>query len=260
MSLKNIFLAVLTALITVCLIFEIIIYSGYKRLCRDINFGSSKFELLKTEFDYFAHYYKYQTEYSSDAFNYLAIGNSITLTPEFGHGMCSTKPDNDYFNLVQKSLLKNHPKVIAYPYNFAVWERSNNREETLCLLDTYLDKKLNLVSIQLGENVQDITTLEQDFIHLINYVKDKAPNAKVIIVGDFWNKDVNAIRKKSAEISGCDFVDISAIIGNKNFQSKEGTVSMRQNGSKCIVTKDMSTHPGDTGMEYIAQEILKHLN
>ena len=108
--------------------------------------------------------------------------------------------------------------------------------------------------------MQDITTLEQDFIHLINYVKDKAPNAKVIIVGDFWNKDVNAIRKKSAEISGCDFVDISAIIGNKNFQSKEGTVSMRQNGSKCIVTKDMSTHPGDTGMEYIAQEILKHLN
>lgn len=256
---KNIFLAILFILISVCIIFNFVIYSGYKRLCREIRFQDSKLETYKAEFDRFAKYYNYHTEYSKDAYNYLAIGNSLTLTPEFGHGMCSTMPDNDYFNLVLKKLSEKHKKVIAYPYNFAVWERGAHRAETLGLLNTYLDKNLNLVSVQLGENVTDSTTFENDLKELIKYVKEKAPNAKVIVVGDFWNKDINELRKKAASTSNCDFVDISEIIGVKKYQSKEGITCLNKDNTKYTVTKGMSTHPSDEGMEYIANKVLEKI-
>lgn len=257
---RNNLLIIFSALLITCIVFEFVIYSGYKRLCRDFRLQNSKFETVKSKVEQFVNYYNYHTEYSEDALNYLAIGNSLTIIPEFGHGMCSTLPQNDYFNLILKKLSETNKKVIAYPYNFSVWERNSNRKETLGLLDVYLDNKLNIITIQLGENVRDKTTFEQDFIDLIHYVRTKSPNAKVIIVGDFWNKDINKIRKNVAKVSGCIFADISKIIGSRSYQSKEGVKCIRNDGSTYVVTKDMSTHPGDTGMKYIADEILKNIN
>ena len=48
-------------------------------------------------------YYNFETEYKKDTFNYFAIGNSLTLITSWGRGICSTEPDNDYFNLLKKT-------------------------------------------------------------------------------------------------------------------------------------------------------------
>ena len=97
-------------------------------------------------------YYEYDTNYKDDTYNYLAIGNSLTLIPSWGRGICSTRPDNDYFHIVVKELEQRHGKVVAHPYNMSPWERSTERTSCLDLIDVYLSDKLDLVTIQLGES------------------------------------------------------------------------------------------------------------
>jgi hypothetical protein len=203
-------------------------------------------------------YYEYTTDYTDDSFNYFAIGNSLTLiNGNWGRGICSTRPDNDYFHLIVKELENTQGKIVAYPYNYADWERSNDRNFCLDLLDVYLSDKLNLVTIQLGENVADKTTFEQDLESLIAYVHAKAPKAKIIIIGDFWDKERNTIRQTAAQNTNCPFADISAIINNKEYQSKEGNECLGKDGNTIKVSAAAATHPSDKGMQYIANAVLK---
>ena len=205
-------------------------------------------------------YYNYTTEYSDNSYNYLAIGNSLTIVKSWGNGACSTQPYNDYFNLVSKYLTEKYNKVVAYSINFASWERSPDRDKTLNILDVYLSDKLNLITIQLGENVsQNSKNYKEDLEKLVDYVHKKAPRAEILIIGDFWNFHRNDIRKDVAKNKKCIFVDISPTIGNKKYQSEIGKICYLKNGQTIEVTKQMATHPGDQGMQYIANAIIKNL-
>ncbi len=205
-------------------------------------------------------YYEYDIHYKDDSYNYLAIGNSLTLIPSWGRGICSTRPDNDYFHLIVKHLENQHGSVISYSYNMSPWERSNDRNTCLDLIDIYLSEKLNLVTIQLGENVTDKSTFEQDLEKLIAYVRQKAPKAKIIIIGDFWDKDRNSMRQQAAQNTNCPFVDLSEIINNKDYQSKEGQECLLPDGNTIQVSHAAAGHPGDKGMEYIANAVIKVLD
>ena len=46
-------------------------------------------------------------------YNWFAIGNSLTLIERFGHGICSTQPDNDYFGIVKAYLETQYDDVTA---------------------------------------------------------------------------------------------------------------------------------------------------
>ena len=78
------------------------------------------------------------------AFNYLAIGNSITVHPKCDYwwnenGMAASKIDTDYYHIVVDFLKKN-VNVNSIPYNFSVWESlDTDRAETLELLDSFLN-------------------------------------------------------------------------------------------------------------------------
>lgn len=206
-------------------------------------------------------YYEYQTNYTDDSFNYFAIGNSLTLIPSWGRGICSTRPDNDYFHLVIAALERQqHKDVVAYPFNFSIWERNGKRDSTLDLLDVYLSDKLDLVTIQLWENVVDKSTFEEDLEHLVAYVHTKAPKAKIIIVGDFWDREKDMLRKTAAEQTNSSFADLSSIRGKTEYQSVVNKECLLEDGSTIKVSKEAATHPGDEGMEYIADAILKAFN
>lgn len=206
-------------------------------------------------------YFEYDIHYTKNTYNYLAIGNSLTLIKSWGRGICSTMPDNDYFNIVVKYLKNNYNgKVVAYPFNFAVWERSNNRLSNFKLIDVFLSQELDLVTIQLGENVVDLKSFESDLENLIKYIHSKAPKARIIVVGDFWDQSRNELRKAAALNTNSCFADLSEIINNPIYQSKEGTECIGPNNTKIYVSKVAATHPGDKGMEYIANQIINNIN
>ena len=134
-----------------------------------------------------------------------------------------------------------------------------NRSTALDLLDLLLSDKLNLVTIQLGENVIDTTHFEEDLETLITYVHTRSPKAKIVVVGDFWDKNRDKMRHEAATNKNVAFADISAIIGNKAYQSQEGTECKLPDGTVHEVSKAEETHPGDRGMDYIARKIIELL-
>ena len=162
-------------------------------------------------------YYNVQPEYRDDAYNYLAIGNSLTLITSWGRGICATQPDGDYFGRVKQQLAAEHGDAVAYRINYASWERMQDCNKALDLLDILLSDKLNLVTIQLGENVADTSHFEEDLETLIAYVHKRAPKAKIIVIGDFWDKNRNEMRKQAAANQNVLFADFSDIIGNKDY-------------------------------------------
>lgn len=170
--------------------------------------------------------------------------------------MAASALENDYVHLVEKGLEENDVTTCAY--NFSVWETmATDRAETLILLDPYLSNYLDLVTIQLGENVDDTTTFESDFEYLITYIKDHATNADIYIVGDFWKSSTDALKQMAAENMGVNYVSLAEIQGISEYQVGKGTIVYGEDGSEHLIEHDgVASHPGDKGMEYIANAIL----
>ena len=206
----------------------------------------------------------------NNEFNYLAIGNSIT---QHGicdywwnkHGMAASKEDKDYVHLVKNGIedkIKERKgkerkgkdiSVTALAYNYYLWE-----VQALDRAETYLSDKINLITIQLGENVVDKTTLKEDFVELIKYIKVKAPNAKILLIGEFWKDDEkDAAKRYAAELCKIDFIDLSQIQNLDEYKAGIGTAVFDKNGNKHIIEhKGVAEHPNDKGMEFIANSIL----
>ena len=208
---------------------------------------------------------KLEVEWLKYGFNYLAIGNSITIHGyadywwDDDRGMAASTDENDYVHLIGKWLEENKTEEVKYyAYNFAIWEiQSYDRAEILSVLDSYLSSNLDLVTIQLSENASNIDTFETDCEELFNYIKDKAPNAQIIIIDDFWDKgDKSKMKKKAAEALGFDFVSLDDIKGKLEYQAGIGAVVEDKEGNKhTIEHSGVAAHPGDEGMKEIAERV-----
>ena len=206
-------------------------------------------------------------QWKADNYNYLAIGNSITLHPKNDYwwnecGMAASTTDNDYVHQLTDMIEKDRGQVDEYAYNMATWETQvNDRAETLNLLDGLLSDKLNLITIQLGENVTDLNTFESDFKELINYVREKSPNAQIIVIGDFWENDNrDDIKKTVAKELNVGYVDLGKIKDNKQYFAGNGTTVYGDDGAEHEIDHDgVAKHPGDKAMRYIAEETYKKL-
>ncbi len=130
-------------------------------------------------------------EFAEDGYNYLAIGNSITKHPICDYwwneiGMAASSEQNDYVHLVAEGI---GIDANVYAFNFYIWEvQSSDRAETLTVLEPYLSQNLNLVTVQLGENVVDRATLEQDYEELIRYIQDRCPQCAGYACRRIWGR------------------------------------------------------------------------
>ena len=198
-----------------------------------------------------------------DSFNYLAIGNSLTI-----HGICkywwnhigmaASDADHDYFHLVTRGLEKRHGKVTAHAINFATWEiTGHDRDQTFQNIDKVLDERISLVTIQLGENVKDRGTFAEDYVSLIEHIRQKTGGkAQIIVVGDFWTDD--PVRAAAARKCGVDYVSLKATHSDPKYRSRIGAVVYDAEGRPHAVGhKGVAKHPGDEGMAFIAAGILE---
>lgn len=198
-------------------------------------------------------------------YNYLAIGNSITLHGKADYwwnknGMAASSEEKDYVHLVQHWLADNKgPDVYMLPYNFAAWElQSHDRAETLAELDKYLSKEIDLVTVQLSENVTDLSTYENDYRELVKYLIEKCPNAQIMIIDDFWDNGTKSeVKKLIADEYHIDFVDLSEIKDRDEYKCGLGTTVYGADGAEHIVEHNgVAKHPGDKGMKYIADSVI----
>ncbi len=235
--------------------------------------------LIATDHQYLAFVITSGSWAPSDGYDYLAIGNSITMHPRQSYwpdamGMGATRQEYDYYHIVSNALEAScAAKGNAYnsaALNYAIWEiMSGQRSSVLYLLDPYLSEKLELVTIQLGENaIPDAAGFAQDFPLLIQYIRQKAPNARIVIVGNFWNDAIETAAKlQCVQAYGLSYVDLSGISVDPyvtNTQSPYvfgNELAYDANGVGHSCTKDaVKLHPNNAGMAYIAQSLLQVLD
>ena len=197
---------------------------------------------------------------------YLAIGNSITKHPICEYwwgrwGMAASSEDKDYVHIVAKKLSENVDDFSFQTVNFANWERAENRKNELKTLDFYLDEKVDLVTIFLGENVSSLVTIEYDFIILIEYIKQRCKNVDILIIGNFWeNAQIDMIKERVAELYNIPFIKLSDKYYNDFYKSEVLQKVQGEDGKEHIIENNfVAEHPGDAGMQAIANEIIKRL-
>lgn len=220
--------------------------------------------------------------FTDTSYNYLAIGNSITKHPINEYwwneiGMAASTEDKDYVHLlageiekswdergkeITKSNGQTGDKVSMAVLNYYSWEvPEGERAGAYGLLDPYLSEKLDLVTVQLGENVIDTATFEADFKDLLMHIQEKCPEAKILVISEFWTDEIkDSAKRRAAQECGAVFVDLAEIQGKAEYQAGMGTtVFDKDGGEHRIEHEGVAAHPGDAGMRWIAGKVLETL-
>ena len=198
---------------------------------------------------------------AADSFTFLCIGNSITEHVPCDYwwgdwGMAASRPELDYVHRLEALLGDN---VKGDSINLSVWEMLfHDRVQTLSLLEGRLDPKLDLIVVQLGENVTDTETLEEDFCSLLRYLQNACPEAELVVVGNFWADDaVESAKKQASRTCGVSFISLEAV---QAYTCGIGTQILGADGQwHTVEHKGVALHPGDTAMAYIAEQIVMAL-
>ena len=191
----------------------------------------------------------------------LFIGNSITLYPATsdwwgsGWGCGATAPENDYVHLTVAA--KGYG---SYDYmSLRAWEYSSTRNYELDDLDPYITNyQYGTIVIELGENVKGHEThFKEDLSDMITYIRTYNPNARIVMMDNFWKYDsIISTKKAVASEMGCTFVSLSDIQGVSEYQLHEGDTFTTLDGRVYNIGSFLSGHPNDAGFAAIAQHLI----
>lgn len=200
-------------------------------------------------------------------YNYFAIGNSLTVHPVIADlwwgswGMAASSAATDYVGRVTSTLSSTYEVNMNRIY-YTSWECSGDRNSQLSILDSYLTPNLDLVTIQLGDNITGgFETLVSDYRNLINRVRERAPGARIMVIDEFcWpNAAIQSAQRQVCSELGITYIDLSAI-NHGGYTAGIGTVVSGDDGTSHVISNGaVAAHPGDSAMEYIANQILWNL-
>lgn len=194
----------------------------------------------------------------------LFIGNSITLYPATsdwwgsGWGCGATAPENDYVHLTVAA-----KGYSSYDYmSLRAWEFSNTRNYELDDLDPYITNyQYGTIVIELGENVKNHEThFKEDLTDMIKYIKTYNPNARIVMLDNFWAyKSIIATKKAVASENGITYVSLADIQGVDEYKLQQGDEYVTPNGTVYTIGSFLAGHPNDAGFQAIAQRLINAL-
>ncbi len=194
----------------------------------------------------------------------LFIGNSITIYPATedwwgsGWGCGATAPQNDYVHLTVAG--KGYSSFDRM--SLRSWEFSNTRNYELDDLDPYITKyQYNTIVIELGENVKGHEThFKEDLSDMIKYIKSYNPNARIVMLDNFWPyKSIISTKKTVASENGLTYVSLADIQGNPAYQLNNGDQYTTIDGRVYTIGSFLAGHPNDAGFAAIAERLINAL-
>ncbi|MCF0131639.1 MAG: SGNH/GDSL hydrolase family protein [Pseudobutyrivibrio sp.] len=195
----------------------------------------------------------------------LFIGNSITIYPAtedwWGetHGMGSSSMDKDWVHLTVAATGKGAYDVTS----LRTWEFSKERNNELTVLEPLLSaNKYSYTVIMLGENCNaHLYTLTGDMCDLVKYIKAFNPDTKVVLIDNFWaSSTLTSVKKNVCSSTGADFIDLSAVSSNPDYQWKEGDIFTTADGREYTINRFLAKHPNDAGYQAIADQVIAYFN
>lgn len=195
----------------------------------------------------------------------LFLGNSLTLHGQTSYwwgtwGMAASEKNKDYVHVFRELLNKKGISSSIEAFNYYLWEvQANDRAETFSLLTQYMGKHPDLVVLQLGENIQDIGTLYNDFKELILYIRNQLDDVEIVLIGNFWASDeIESIKEDIAAETGVRYVSVKDLWNDEKYMCGIGTKVYSDNGEWHIVEHGgVARHPGDIGHRELAVRLLK---
>lgn len=194
----------------------------------------------------------------------LILGNSITRhgpKAEIGWtgnwGMAASAEDKDFVHLIEKALTATasadaRPTVKAV--NIAEFERNYATYDIATKLTEATDFGADLIILAIGENVPALTTDEAKAQFKTGVLKVLAQlkgnrSARIIVRSSFWaNAAKDETLKQACEEAGGTFVDISALGKDESNYARS---------ERPFKHEGVARHPGDKGMQAIADAIVK---
>lgn len=188
----------------------------------------------------------------------LFLGNSITLhetKPEIGWnhnwGMAASAEENDYVHIVLSELQKRYGEISYGIINVGDWETNYFDDGVIEKFNSAKDFNADIVVIRFGENVNQSNFEKYPLIGFLRkFVNLFTKNAKQVIVTDnFWDHEYicNTLKTFALE-KNYDFVTISDL----GYVDENKALGLFEHPGVAI-------HPGDLGMQRIAERIIEKL-
>jgi alpha-galactosidase len=198
---------------------------------------------------------------AADIQKILFLGNSITLHGpnksigwDGNWGMAASSADKDYVHRVTKALPKKDGSAPeAMVQNIASFERQYGTFDAAALVKEASAFGADLIVVAIGENVPALTNetckvqLAEQTAALLKSIRGES-NPLIVVRSCFWaNAAKDEALKKACQAVGGVYVDIGALgKDEKNFARAE----------REFKHKGVANHPGDAGMQAIADAIV----
>lgn len=217
-------------------------------------------------------------ESEADVIRFVAIGNSITLTPGVlddgtnwwnNCGMAASEPSKDWVRMLAELLSINRTRHVIFESQYIGGNTFGEIEFKKQLIYEKLNPNIDLVTYELTENllhdVKNLMVMNDVFTDLIDRTKEKAPNAQIILIGSFWDRrdTTEPLLKLIAQFNNVSYVSLEVLWNNPPFKSHIGAQILGRDGQMHSVdSQGVADHPNDYGHAYIANavymEFLKH--
>ena len=187
----------------------------------------------------------------------LFFGNSITRhepAPHIGWhgdwGMAASCQENDFVHLIVKELDKAYGTIDYCIAQGSKWERGYTRSSEVLeeIYSKAREFKADIVIVRIGENITPEEHLKVDckpaVDEAIRFLVSNE-NAKVIVTDMFWYAIYNDVFREVSEERGYTFCHITDLENDERTMAKG-----------LFEHTGVAAHPGDFGMQCIADRIL----
>lgn len=202
----------------------------------------------------------------------LLLGNSILLgfSTDGSHGApfgCTASDSkHDWAYLLTEKLKVKSPNVTVKKLHDAKFEQAESDAASEGYISNEFAaaaKNNDLVIIQIGDNVNTElrrTTFKNNFSKLIRAIRTNNPAADIVVAGAWFNNaNIEGWLQSQSKILNYIFVPLSDLSTSSNMATVGDTVTF-DDGVQMQVYEAIRTHPGNKGMEAIANRIYDSLN
>ena len=201
----------------------------------------------------------------------LLLGNSLLLgfSTDGSHGapfgLTASDSKHDWAYLLKEKLKVKSPSITINKLHDAKFEQSESDSAS----ESYITNEFaqaakgnDLVIVQIGDNVNTElrrVTFKNNFSKLINAIRVSNPTADIVVAGAWFNGgNIESWLQSQSKPLNYTFVPLSDLCTSGNMATIGDTVIF-DDGTQTTVTSAIRTHPGDKGMQAIADRIYSYL-
>lgn len=203
---------------------------------------------------------------SLDPKKMFVYGNSLTVGFD-GFGMATSKEANDWVHLVAAKVRETNSDFSFSVMDGRDWESSTTSADRLSVLNNKVAAQLpsdaDLVIIQLGDNIntpEKLSSYADDAKTMVTWFRQKLPKARIVWVAQWFSDQLIPIAEAACNERGALLCDISKYDRDPQYKSAVGNVwTDREGVQHTIDNPGVALHPGDLGMQMIANTVLNTL-